>query len=320
MGPWLEALGLGWLLVGLPWIGATVMAVGNIDPIVNTWRGREGASPVTWCMWTVLGVIALVSQVQLGGWTAAAMLLVVITVVAAAYAGGALLRYRDAEPGVPWQRRVDIACGIGTLASLALLLAVDGKPALVLTVITDGIAAIPAVTMALWPSPQRPMSVRPFVTVGVSALCTILAAPMDVWQILYPAYLLALGVVMSVTIWVRRPLADVAAVVDDDPLRLRPDRPLRPAPELWTEFTTERRRPPWWRSPHAAELAELVPPDIADWDASPTRLVRLMEETYAAGHWKGWLDRERVNLIPPPPLSPQRAAANGAHPAVAPRR
>jgi hypothetical protein len=293
MGAWLDAAGLGWLLVGLPWVAATVLGWGNIDTVIGTWRGREGSSPVTWTMWAVLGAVALVSQLAVGGWTAAAILLVPITAVATAVAAGAWLRYRDAQPGLPWQWKVDLGCSLGTLAALTVLLAVDGKPALVLAVVTDLIAAVPAATMALWPDPGRPMTPRPFITLVVAASCTMLAAPPDFWQLLYPLGQLVLGLTMIALIVIGRPRADIPPV-DEDPLRLTPARPLRPPPEHWMEWTTDRRRPPWRHNPHALDLARLVPPDLLDPHDGPgggvplRRVVDLMQATFEAGHAKGW--------------------------------
>src|SRR6476646_4457283 len=226
---WLTVHGLGWLVAGLPWIGATVLTQANIP----TMRNPRGNSPVTWTIWAALSAFAITAQVQMGGWTAAAILLVPVTGVATVIAVGALVHYRDAEPGVPWQRYVDRVCAAGAAASLAaLVLADDPGATLVLTLVTDIIAPIPPITMAWWPSPEAPVPTTPYISVAISAGCTLAAASGDIWQLLYPIYLVVLGVGMTAIIVARRPFGDDRRPPGDwlDPAA---GRPLRSPPE-WT--------------------------------------------------------------------------------------
>jgi len=318
---WLTAVGAGWLVVGLPWIAATTFALANIDTVRGTWSGEYGSSPTTWTIWAVLSGVALAAQLGLGGWTPAAALLVPITVICALVAGGALYRYRDAVPGVAWQWRVDVACALGAIASLALLLLSSGRTALVLTIVTDAIAAVPTVTMAWWPSREQPVPVAPYVSVGAAAICTLAAAPDDLWQWAYPGYLLLLGITMTVIILTRRRTLGPAEPVLDaalgaDPLGLTPARPLRPPPQ-WPERTTDRMLPPWWRTPHADALARLVPADLLDRGAvSPSRFVAVMEDVYAAAHWAGWSARQRAQAVSPPRMPPRMPPHRGHAPAA----
>lgn len=301
---WLTTVGAGWLVAGLPWIAATVFVLVNVDTVRGTWTGEYGSSPTSWTIWAVLSGVALAAQLGLGGWTPAAALLAPVTAVCAGIAAAAIYRYKDAVPGVSWQWRVDVVCAVGAIVSLALLLLSSGRTALVLTILTDAIAAVPTVTMAWWPSREQPVPTAPYVSIAAAAVCTLAAAPADVWQIAYPAYLFVLGVAMTVIITTRRrtlkPVVPVLdAAVADDPLRLTPARPLRPPPR-WTDRTTERMLPPWWRSPHADALARLVPTDLLDGETiSPSRLCALMEVVYTEAHRAGWCAREHATAFPP---------------------
>lgn len=321
---WLTGLGLGWLVAGLPWVGATVLAQANLTTVRDTWRGTSGNSPVTWSIWAVLSAIALWAQLSIGGWTAAAVLLVPVTGVCVGVAAGALYRYRDAEPGVWWQYRVDRVCAAGSTLALITMLLVADRPAIVLTVVTDAIAAVPAATMAWWPSRDRPVPYTPFVSVAVAAVCTIAAAPADAWQVLYPAYLIGLGLAMVAIIRYGRAalpaaaadLADVVAV--DDPLRwpptgLRPpptwpDEPSgaaplplvddrgpspayrRPAHSERTATVSTRRHPPRWSEyPAPAALARFAPTRVSE-----ERLVALLSQVHREAWRCGWHDRDRL--------------------------
>jgi putative transposase len=274
-------------------VGATVMVMANVDSVRDTWRGTAGSSPITWGIWSVLGFTALLAQLSIGGWTAAAVLLVPVFGVATAVAAGAIARYRSAEPGAPWQYWVDLSCGVLAALSFLVLLFLSDRAALIMTIVTDALAAIPTITMAWWPSRERPVPTAPFISVAVSALCTLAATPPDLYQRAYPLYLVVLGVTMTGIIIVRR--NRVPEVISLDP-RV----PKRPAPNLLAEATTRQTVPPWARSPHAAALHRLVPPDLM-WqtDVPAWRVVAMTEHLYTAGHRDGWRERGRVEEPPP---------------------
>jgi hypothetical protein len=319
---WLTGHGLAWLVAGLPWVGATWLTQANIPTVRETWRGTIGSSVVTWGIWAALSLIALIAQLQMGGWTPAAVLLVPVTGIAFGVAVGAAVRYKDQQPGVPWQWRVDAAAGAGAGLSLVALLLVDEpRAALLLTILTDVIAAIPTITMAWWPSTEQPVPTTPYTSVAISAACTLAAASGDLWQVLYPIYLVALGVGMATIIVLRRPHADPPS---DDWLDPRNGRPLRPPP-VWAEdlredvlaeprplavdrlpspyqprgertitVSTQRiAEPDWGRSPAPRAFARFSPHTL-----SGERLVELIAQVHREAWRSGWHDRDRLPSAP----------------------
>jgi hypothetical protein len=246
---WLSTVGAGWLVDGLPWIGVTVFAMLNIATVRATWDGTAGMSPVTWTIWLALNAVALASLVGIGGWTPAAAQLVPVTVVCAVVSVGAVVRYRDAEPGVAWQWKVDVACGVGAVASLAALLVASDETALVLTIVTDAVAAIPTLTMAWWPSKEAPVPTTPFTSIAILAACTLVAGPADWWQTAYPLYLLGLGVAGTAVIVARRRVAEPAPMLDE--VTARDTLARRPTPPEVTD-----------RLPDAALLLHLIPAEL----------------------------------------------------------
>lgn len=288
----------------LPWVGAAVMVAANIDNVRGTWTGRWGSSPVTWGIWALLGWVAFAAQVSLGGGPAAllelrdpaSMLLLLAAGTATAVAAGALYQLRRHGPRadeVAWQRRVNQACTVGGLISLQLLLIASDATALLLTIVTDIIAATPTFTLA-WTRPQD-QPVVPFAGVAVASVCTVLASDWSVWQVLYPTYLIVVTLGITVLITVRRARAA-------DPV-VPQDWPPKPVPVLRAgspaDDTTEDVVPLWARSPHAAALRKLIPADLLPHTAVPARRVLdVVETAYIAGHVDGWTARDQC----PPPL------------------
>jgi hypothetical protein len=176
VAPWLDAQGLGWVTLVLPIVGIVLLTVASIDNIVGTWQGRWRSSLASWSIWAALGWVGFAAQLQLGAMVGA-LLLAPIAVLSTAVAAGALRARRLAPPSeeVSWQRTVDIVCAIGAALALVALLFSTGRQALVLTIVTDAIAAIPTYTAAY----RQPDSVptAPFTAGAVSAVLTLAAAP-----------------------------------------------------------------------------------------------------------------------------------------------
>jgi hypothetical protein len=176
VAPWLAEQGLGWIALALPIVGMVVLVVANIDNIVGTWRGRWGSSLASWAIWAALGWVGFAAQLQMGA-IVGAMLLAPVAAVSTAVAIGALRARRFAPPPdeVSWQRTVDIVCAIGAGLALVALLFSTGRQALVLTIVTDAIAAIPTY-MAAHGQPDS-LPTAPFTAGAVSAVLTLAAAP-----------------------------------------------------------------------------------------------------------------------------------------------
>jgi hypothetical protein len=201
VAPWLAEQGLGWIALVLPIVGMVLLVVASIDNIVGTWQGRWGSSLASWAIWAALGWVGLAAQIQLGA-IVGAMLLLPIAAVSTAVAVGAVHARRFAPPAeeFSWQRKVDVVCAIGAGLALVALLFSTGRQALVLTIITDGIAAIPTYTAAY--RQPRSLPTAPFTAGAVSAVLTLAAAPS--WGFDDAGYAVYLYVMCRGLVWLMR--------------------------------------------------------------------------------------------------------------------
>lgn len=201
VAPWLAEQGLGWIALVLPVVGIVLLVVASIDNIVGTWQGRWGSSLASWSIWAALGWVGLAAQIQLGA-IVGAMLLLPIAAVSTAVAVGAVHARRFAPPAeeFSWQRKVDIVCAVGAGLALVALLFSTGRQALVLTIITDGIAAIPTYTAAY--RQPRSLPTAPFTAGAVSAVLTLAAAPS--WGFDDAGYAVYLYVMCRGLVWLMR--------------------------------------------------------------------------------------------------------------------
>jgi hypothetical protein len=212
VAPWLAEQGFGWIALVLPIVGMVLLVVASIDNIVGTWQGRWGSSLASWAIWAALGWVGLAAQIQLGA-IVGAMLLLPIAVVSTAVAVGALRARRFAPPAeeLSWQRTVDIVCAVGAALALVALVFSTGRQALVLTIVTDGIAAIPTY-MAAYRQPDG-VPTAPFTAGAASAVLTLAAAPSwgldDAGYAVY-LYVMCRGLVWLIR-WRRAALANEAA-------------------------------------------------------------------------------------------------------------
>jgi hypothetical protein len=201
VAPWLAEQGLGWIALVLPVVGMVLLVVASIDNIVGTWQGRWGSSLASWAIWAALGWVGLAAQIELGA-IVGAMLLLPIAVVSTAVAVSALRARRFAPPveEFSWQRTVDIVCAIGAALALVALVFSTGRQALVLTIITDAIAAVPTY-MAAYRQPGS-LPTAPFTAGAVSAVLTLAAAPS--WGFDDAGYAVYLYVMCRGLVWLMR--------------------------------------------------------------------------------------------------------------------
>ena len=201
VAPWLAEQGLGWVALVLPIVGMVVLVAANIDNITGTWAGRWGSSLASWTIWAALGWVGFAAQLQLGA-TVGAMLLAPVAAVSTAVAVGALRARRFAPPPdeVSWQRTVDIVCAIGAALALAALVTSTGRQALLLTIVTDAIAAIPTYTAAYREPDSLPTA--PFTAGAASAVLTLAAAPS--WGFDDAGYAVYLYVMCRGLVWLIR--------------------------------------------------------------------------------------------------------------------
>ncbi len=220
VAPWLAEQGLAWIALVLPIVGMVVLVGANVDNIVGTWQGRWGSSLASWTIWAALGWVGFAAQLELGA-TVGALLLAPVAAVSTAVAIGALRARRFAPPPdeLSWQRRVDIVCAIGAALALAALVTSTGRQALVLTIATDAIAAIPTYTAAYRDPESLPTA--PFTAGAASAVLTLAAAPS--WGFDDAGYAVYLYVMCRGLVWLirrRRAAPPVGAPVEQAPSRL----------------------------------------------------------------------------------------------------
>lgn len=237
VAPWLAEQGLAWIALVLPVVGMVVLVAANVDNIVGTWQGRWGSSLASWAIWAALGWVGFAAQLELGA-TVGALLLAPVAAVSTAVAVGALRARRFAPPPdqVSWQRTVDLVCAVGAALALAALVTSTGRQALVLTIVTDAVAAIPTYTAAYREPDSLPTA--PFTAGAASAVLTLAAAP--TWGFDDVGYAVYLYVMCRGLVWlIRRRRGTVV----DAPLDVAPPR----LPALTTSLSRPLETPQIWQ-------------------------------------------------------------------------
>ena len=201
VAPWLAEQGLGWIALVLPIVGIVLLVVASIDNIVGTWQGRWGSSLASWAIWAALGWVGFAAQLQLGA-IVGAMLLAPIAACPRRWRSA-----RCAPAGSPRRRRssrgsapsTSCARSARALALVALVFS-TGRQALVLTIVTDAIAAIPTYTAAYRQPDSLPTA--PFTASAISAVLTLAAAPS--WGFDDAGYAVYLYVMCRGLVWLIR--------------------------------------------------------------------------------------------------------------------
>ena len=115
-----------------------------------------------------------------------------------------------AHAGPPWQRYVDVICAGGSAAAFLFLLFSTAEAAIILTIVTDAIAAIPTV-VAAWCAP-RDQPYLMYFGIAVSSAVAVIAGgtPTRFIDVSYPIYVYLLdvvivGVILGRAWWSARP-------------------------------------------------------------------------------------------------------------------
>jgi hypothetical protein len=110
--------------------------------------------------------------------------------------------------GVSWQRHVDRVCAVGAAAAFAALLISTAETAILLTIVTDLVAAIPTVTVA-WRQPHT-QPVWMFFGIAVYTGLSTLAGqtPDRLIEVAYLLYVFGLGTAMVTVIFIREAWLD----------------------------------------------------------------------------------------------------------------
>lgn len=205
-------------LVAVP-IGAALTLAGSAVYAVRALRGAVSPDPLTWLFWTIAPGVAFAAElshgVGMGSLTTLAVGLGPLLVCVCALTGGA---FRWAPTRYEW------ACGaFALLALLGWWTTANPDVALLLSILADGLAAVPTLLKAH----RRPDTEDPWVyaLMAVSAALTLCTTPAFTFAATaFPAYLLVLC--GTTLVLLRRPRSDgrISAARRRDRSRVRPRR------------------------------------------------------------------------------------------------
>jgi hypothetical protein len=179
-------------------LAAAISLLGSFGYARDTVRGTTSPNRVTWLIWAVAPLIAFAGQLDehVG--------LLVVSTFMFGFAPAVVFLASFANRQAYWRfDRLDLACGaLAIVTVVAWQLSGDGTVAVVLSVVVDGLAALPTVIKA-WRAPATE-STNVFVSGAVSNAIALLT--IDHWRpvsYLLPGYGLVLGVGLFVVIRVR---------------------------------------------------------------------------------------------------------------------
>lgn len=222
-----------------PLLGAAVMIAIGTPYVVSTLRGQVHPNRITWALWATSAAIGAAAQWSMAvdpatvAFTAALSLMPLAVVVATFIAPPG-----EPDPGVSWQRRVDITCAAISGTALVAWVA-SGATALVLSIVADGVAAVPTVVQA-WRRPRQD-SLWPYAG-GLAAVVPVLAdmpPGAGLAELGWPLYFAALNIIITTVLIVRRRVPEPVLIDPFAPrvIRRRPpeeptDRMPLPSPPL----------------------------------------------------------------------------------------
>jgi hypothetical protein len=196
-------------------IGALLPLVGFASYVQATATGRVQPALASWALWAAAPLIAFAAEL-------AAHVPFRDTLVTLALGTGPLLVLTAAlaTPGATWKAtRLDAACGALAVLALALWAATrHGEAAVALSIITDGLAAVPTVRKS-WSDPGSE-SLWTYLASGAGAGITLLALPhwaFTAWG--FQVYVVAVCAVITVLLARPRRRSTQALVAPGPPRR-----------------------------------------------------------------------------------------------------
>jgi hypothetical protein len=173
-------------------LAAGFNVIGCASYIIEIIKGRAKPNRVSWLLWGLAPLIAFSAQITEGVGISSLMTFMVgflpLTVFLASFIN------RKAY----WQiTRLDIACGLLSLAALALWAVTrKGDIAIALSIAADGLAAVPTILKS-WKEPETE-DYRVFLCATISTVITLLT--LQEWKFAvygFPVYILLLGVLLT---------------------------------------------------------------------------------------------------------------------------
>jgi len=176
-------------------IGAVLNLIGSTGYLRDTLRGKNRPNRISWLLWALAPGIAFSAELSHGVGLPALMTFMV--------GFGPLLIFLGSfvnRKSVWKLSRLDIACGVLSVFALVLWqLTGSGTVAILLSVIADGLAAVPTLIKAYRDPDSESWNV--FLFGGTSALITLLA--LNTWDfahVAFPLYIFAICAVLVVLI------------------------------------------------------------------------------------------------------------------------
>ena len=180
-------------------LGAALNAVGHVDYVIDTVRGRCRPSIVSWTLWSFPPGIALAAEIVAGSGPQALLTFALVLGPLSVLGACAVSRTAHWATGP-----VDWWCGALSFATILLWAATsNAKLAIALAIVTDALAAVPTVIKAYRvPGSESPGAFGLFAASGTVTLLTI-----DDWSLAtcgFPVYVFGLSNVILLLIVVPR--------------------------------------------------------------------------------------------------------------------
>ncbi len=190
------------MLISLVFVAAAAQLIGGLAYVRDTLRGRTKPNRVSWALWGA-APIAGVLIALLEGNTSWALL----PVFMAGFVPVLVLLSSYFNEHAYWHLdRFDYVCGgFGVISLVMWLWASQPVVAVVMLVLTDGLAAVPTIRKA-WSSPETETSAAYFAALfgGTAALVNV--QQWTVLQYAFPVYLVLINAVLLYAILGRRAL------------------------------------------------------------------------------------------------------------------
>jgi hypothetical protein len=180
-------------------IGAAIVVAGSLSYAWDTLKGRTQPNRVTWLLWGLAPIIGAVAAYVDGvGWAA-------LPVFAAGFSALMIFAASFVNPKAYWKlERFDYLCGASSVLALVLwAITKDPVIAIIFSIISDAMAAIPTFTKA-WKHPETESSSAYWS--GLANALTAFAA-VSAWsfaEVGFAAYLVAMNVVLLYAVYRRR--------------------------------------------------------------------------------------------------------------------
>jgi hypothetical protein len=185
------------ILIG---ISSILNSIAIVPYLIDVIRGRTKPRIVSWFIWSLItGIAGLASVVDRQ--YAAAILLMLGSLI---WSMVVIFGWKHGDRRF---ETIDILCLIGALIGLVFLLVLRSPSwAVITTIAVDAVGSIPTVIHA-WKEPHEETLIT-YTLIGLACICTLFAASeVSITAVAYPAYLVALNILLNGILITRRKYA-----------------------------------------------------------------------------------------------------------------